>query len=580
MAGDVADADLDWEDPDESQLGEIRQLFNSLSKAVRAHQLYDENNPVYQRFVNGLQTEFADLWEWLDRLAIQVEEERFLWTDTEVYRSESRADSLAFLFYKDGVREIVFEPGIEKEELKRLLGVIQRARNLRPESDDLLTILWDEDLEYFDYHYVDVLAEGVELPEPGGGADQESLRLALEEESPGAEDAEAEAGVEAAASAPSGAVSTEDFNPTLYSLDPTELSQLRKEVEEEMSRNLRRAVLAALFDRLEEPSNRERQTRILQIFRTLLPNLLSRGALQPAAAVLHELSALRKGEGILDQPREEEAEKLLDDVSAPEAIREMVRALRDRSIDPDSRSLGVFLRFLKPDALPTLLWAAETEEDEEIQRVLREAVRSLAEKHRDALMRLLSDDDPVVVAGAARLAGSIGVDKAATRLASLLRHDEPAVRLAAVEAAVSLKASSAASALEAALEDQDREVRIAAARALGALRYTPASAHFRKLLKGKTLRKRDVTEMIAFFESYGDLGDPEAVTLLDDLLNGSGFLGRKESEDVRACAALALGRVGTTEAQRALEAAQKQEEPVVRSAVGRALRSFGGWREA
>ena len=576
----MADVDVDWEDPDESQLAEIRQLFNSLSKAVRAHQLYDENNPVYQRFVNGLQTEFEDLWEWLDRLAIQVEEERFLWTDAEVYRSESRSDSLAFLFYKDGVREIVFKPGIEDGELKRLLSVIQRARNLRPESDDLLTILWDEDLEHFDYHYVDVLAEGVELPEPGGGADQESLQQALQEERPGEEEAEAEEGEEAGAAPPSGAVSTEDFNPTLYSLDPTELSQLRKEVEEEMNRDLRRAVLAALFDRLEEPSNRERQTRVLQIFRTLLPNLLSRGALRPAAAVLHELNSLRKVEGILDEPRVEEAEKLLDDVSAPEAIREMVRALRDGSIDPDSRSLGVFLRFLKPEALPTLLWAAETEDDEEIQRVLREAVRSLAEKHRGALIRLLSDDDPLVVAGAARLAGSIGVEKAATRLASLLRHEEPTVRLAAVEAAVSLKASSAASALEAALEDSDREVRIAAARALGALRYTPASAHFRKLLKGKALRKRDVTEMIAFFESYGDLGDPQAVSLLNDLLNGSGFLGRKESEDIRACAALALGRVGTAEAQRALEAAQKQDEPVVRSAVSRALRSFGGWREA
>jgi len=70
------------------------------------------------------------------------------------------------------------------------------------------------------------------------------------------------------------------------------------------------------------------------------------------------------------------------------------------------------------------------------------------------------------------------------------------------------------------------------------------------------------------------------VPLLDGFLNGSGFLGRKESEDVRACAALALGRVGTAEAERALEAAQNQEEPVVRSAVSRALRSLGGWKEA
>jgi len=295
-ATEAGGPDVDWEDPSEEELDEIRQLFNSLSKAVRAHQLYDENNPVYQRFVNGLQDEFGKLWEWLDRLAIQVEEERLLWTDQEVYRSDSRADSLAFLFYKDGVREIVFKPGIENRELTRLLSVIQRARNLRPESDDLLTILWDEDLEFFDYQHVDVLAEGVELPTPGGGADTDVLQRALDEEKPAEEAEEAEeesAAEEGPGQSTAGQVNTEDFNPTLYSLDPKELSQLRKEVEEEMNRDLRRAVLAALFDRLEEQEDRERQSQILQIFRTLLPNLLSRGALRPAAAVLHELGSIR-----------------------------------------------------------------------------------------------------------------------------------------------------------------------------------------------------------------------------------------------------------------------------------------------
>ena len=84
-------------------------------------------------------------------------------------------------------------------------------------------------------------------------------------------------------------MSTEDFNPTLYSLDPKELEKLRQELREEMNRDLRRSVLAALFDRLEEPEHRERQSEILGIFQTLLPNFLSRGGLRPAAAVPHEL---------------------------------------------------------------------------------------------------------------------------------------------------------------------------------------------------------------------------------------------------------------------------------------------------
>ncbi len=50
-----------------------------------------------------------------------------------------------------------------------------------------------------------------------------------------------------------GQVRTDDFNPTLYSLDPTEMGKIQEEIRIEMNRDLRGDVLAALFDRVEEP---------------------------------------------------------------------------------------------------------------------------------------------------------------------------------------------------------------------------------------------------------------------------------------------------------------------------------------
>ena len=55
-------------------------------------------------------------------------------------------------------------------------------------------------------------------------------------------------------------------------------------------------------------------------------------------------------------------------------------------------------------------------------------------------------------------------------------------------------------------------------------------------------------------------------------LNGRGFLGRKESGEIRACAALGLGKMRTPEAMAALQKAQDEKDPVVRSAVNRALK--------
>ena len=135
-----------------------------------------------------------------------------------------------------------------------------------------------------------------------------------------------------------------------------------------------------------------------------------------------------------------------------------------------------------------------------------------------------------------------------------------------------MRASTAAGALQQLLGDPDRDVRIAAARGLGSLQYRPAAVRFRDMVTGKDIRGADISEKIAFFESYGELAGEAALELMDKLLNGKGFLGRKESAEIRACAALALGKIGTENARRSLQAATGEDDPVVRSAVNRALR--------
>ena len=561
----------------ESQPSEdINELFTVLAKALRAYQLYDDNNPVRHRFVEGLRTAFKTLWSEVDRVKLSVSEDRILSGSTPVYTSDSRNDSLAFLFYKDGVREIAFTPGIEGEEMERFLSVLQRARKLRPEGDDLLTILWEEDLDHFEYRFVDLLAEGVAMPESGSGHSAEELRAVMKGEL--AEDGEAEEGTEsgeAAREPPRPTVSKDDFNPTLYSLDRNEMQLLREELHKELTRDLRMDVLAALFDRLEEPRDPERQSEILGILKTLLPNFLSRGALVAATHVLHQVRKLEATEGVFDDQRRKESGEILDEVSRPEFITELIQALYDGTIRSTPTQLATLLQFLRPTALAPLLRASETVDHRELAEVLRQATRGIAERHRGAVVRLLEETDPVVASAAARMAGELGVAEAAPALAGLLAHPDPDVRLAAVEAAVALRASTAASALQNTLEDPERSVRIAAARALGQLRYRPAKRRFEDLIDGKEIRDADISEKVAVFEGYAQVSGESAVPILDKLLNRKGFLGKREPTEIRAAAALALGRIEGAAAVEALRKAQGEDDAVVRSAVNRAMRNDG-----
>ncbi|MBI4540009.1 MAG: HEAT repeat domain-containing protein [Gemmatimonadetes bacterium] len=556
---------------------QVSDLLVAFGKALRAHQLYDVNNPVYQRFVGALRSAFAQVWARAPELTLAITEDAITWNGAQVYRGDSRSDSLAFLFYKDGIRALTFAPGFEDEDLEGFLEVLHRARHLRSEEDDLLTLLWERDFGSVRYSYVDLFTEGADVPEPSGEEPApfaEMLRGELETAEAVAEGEEA-AGTEVERPpAPVASIKREDFDATLYFLDERELRYLGAEVERETERDLRGGVLAALFDRLEEPKC-ERQSEILGILRTLLPNFLSRGALGAVAGVLRELDGLVRRGSAFDEKRGAEVDALMEELSSASTIEELVRAIEAGAITPSVEELGTVLQYLRAGALGPLIRAAEEVRQKELRSLLGQAVERIAQQHQASLVSHLKSEDPIVAAGAARLVGRLGLTEAAGEVAALLANAAPEVRLAAVEAAVALRSGRAAEALQEALMDPERDVRIAAARGLGSLRYQPARDRLAEIIAGRTLRDADLTESIAFFEAFGSLGGNESVGLLDRLLNGRGFLGRRESSEIRACAALGLGRIRTADATKALQAAAPDEDPIVRSAVGRALRGEG-----
>lgn len=555
-----------WTDLDLIPTGTVRELFQALGKALRAHRLYDENNPVYIRFVNSLREALEAVWRDTDTLQVQIHEHRILFMGEEVYRSDERTDSLSFLFWKDGIREIVMERGLESDELEAFLGALQRSRNLKADGDDLLTILWETDLKHFRYGYVDLLAEGVIAPEAG---DTSHLDLAGVLE--GELGTELTAAGEAGEDQPSASVSPDDFNPTLYSLGPAEMEYLRAEVSLELSRDLRADVLSALFDRLEEPGSPERQREILAVLRSLLPNLLSRGALVSVGQIMQELEWIASEPGMLEPDAVAFATSVIDEMSHETALAELVRSLRDGTIAPDAAALTQFLQFLRPGALPVLLKLARGS-GEALRPVLREGVHGIARRHPEALRALLEDRDGVLVAEGVLLIGRLGITKAIPAVGTLLKHRDPRVRLACLEVMVRLKASTLYSHIESALEDPERSVRIAGARAASMLRYQPAAAWIGDVVEGRDIRQADLSEKMAFFEAFGLLGGAGTENVLDRFLNGRGFLGRKEHEELRACAAMALGHIRTERARNILLSARDEQSPMVRNAVRKALR--------
>jgi hypothetical protein len=576
----AADA-VEWEDPSSLPVPTVRELFLTLSKTLRSYQLYDRNNPVYLRFVANLREAFERVWETRDDLQIMVEEDRFVWMGEEVYRDENRSSSLCFLVYRDGIRDLTLRRGIEGPEIETLLDVLHRVRSAaRQEEDDLVTLLWDLDLEHLGYGAVDLLPEGTLLRADGEG-DPSALDVRgilqgeLGTDLPG-DGAEASGGDEAPPAATVmdhvRAIRPEDFNPTLYALDEGERGYLEGEYRKEMDRDVRRDVLYALFDRLEhDHATPGRQEEIVACLHQLLPGFLGQGRLRHAALLLRELEALTEREGKLSEGALREVESLLEELSSEDAVRELVQAMEDGAVRPEGDDLALLLRFLRPAALGPLLARAEEVTRAEVRKVIADAIRALAKGQEERLERFLSDPDPSVVTGAVRLLGSLGHRGASSHLVRLLEEGEPRVQQAVLEAARRIPTSQLAASLERRLTGDDRSLRIGAARVLAEIRYTPATATLRRVLEGRELRAADLSEQMAFFSAFADLAGADGVSLLERFLHHRSLLGRRETPEIRACAALALGRIGGTKAVELLRRAEGDDDPVVRSAVKRAL---------
>jgi hypothetical protein len=566
----------------------VEELLRQLDKTVRAHQMYSHNNPTYLRALETLRASFAPVWTETDELSLSVTDLEFSWHGVAVHRQAERAsDSLPWTFYKDGVREVTLKPGFEGPELDFLLDIIPRVRKAASHEDDLITLLWEQEFSYLTYRFIDVANEaGIPIDpaaEPGRwptepGVIVENPLAAIDEvrreTAESADTAPVASGAEEPKHSPRDVVRMEDFDSTLYFLDAGEVSYLRQEAEREYSSDLRRTVLSGLLDVFETQTSVAIREEVARDIDALTLHLLAGRQFSTVAYLLREIGTVLERATELTPELRDTLASLPDRLSDPAALSQLLRAMDEAETLPPRADLEELFAQLRPSALGTVFgWLGATQ-NTKLRPLLEGAAERLAESNTSELLKLIASADSTVAMEAVKRAGGFKTVAAVPALARALGEPDRAIRLAAVTALVEIGTPGAMQAIERAIEDSDRDVRVAAVRALGQNAYRPALPKITALVKGNTLRDADRTERLSIFELYGMLCGDGGVPWLDQLLNPKGGLfARKADPEIRACAAMALGRVGTPRAQAALQKALAEKNVVVRGAVNRALRA-------
>lgn len=538
----------------------VNELVSHLTRAIRAHQLYLHNNPTYLRAIESARGAFRAVWSHTEEIAFEVSETQLKWEGRVVLNEPDKAaDNLPWLLYKDGVRELRLLRDVEQNELTDLIDLFCRVRRAGQDEDDLLTLLWEREFNCVRYRYVDLSLEA----EPIERLDDESREKLKDSAQP--EPLQEQL-------LPPGVVSLDSFDTTLYFLDESEIEYLRAQIRSEYAGDLRKNVLAVLLDIYEVQADQSVRTEVLAHLNGLLVTLLVGGHYSGVAYLLREIRVcIERTSGLTGADREA-LQSISVKLSEHEALSQLLQALDERADLPPEEDLEALFAELRPSALGVaLLWLSKLQSSR-VRALLERAADRLASANTAELVRLIGAAQPEVSLEAVRRAGAMKANAAVPALGRLLTLTDSAQRLAAVVALGEIASPGALQHLEKAIDDHERDVRVAAAKVFASKTHRPALSRFEAAIKSRRLDGADLTERMAFFEAYGSMCGEAGVSTLDGFLNSRSLFGKKGDSELRACAAKALGKIGSSAALASLRKSAEDKDVLVRTTVNRALR--------
>lgn len=545
-------------------LAVIEALVRSLVKALRAVQLYLPNNPMYEQALKHVTTAFEEAWRVTTELPLEINDTEIIWQENAVYSQPTKSESVAWMLYKDGVRGVKFYPGVEQDEIVRFLVVVNRVRTLPPDGeDDLLTLLWEEDFKHLRY-------SAIEVQDDDAGV----IERSSDEAAPPAESVRREVQQEVAEAAHN-FVAVDDFDAGLYRLEPEEVAYLKAELAREYGQDLRPNVLAILFDIFEAQKDPAVRTEVIEIMNQFVPHLLAAGDPTSVMYVLRESQVIRKRAEELGAQHARALEELPARLSDPETFGRLMQALEDGGEALNDEELEHLFAGLRPTVFQSALeWLPRV--SKRMRSLLEDALLKMAIANPEVLTSALGADETDVVRMAVRFARTLALPSVVPHLGRLFEHPDAQLRAEVVKVLDVYGTPDSMNALELALEDQNREIRIAAVRGLASHGHGHVLSRLEPMVVEGGLKDADLTEKKAFFEAYGVLAGPSGIEQLMTMLLPRGFMRRKEDPQTRACAAMALGTIGTDEALHALKQAQNDKDPLVRNAVNQAIREHAG----
>ena len=553
-----------------------RDLTSALIKTVKAFRFYPPDNPTLKGFRDQLVKKFQFFLNKYQVFIIQVGEYDLSYKEKIIYENRDIKASLAFLLFKDGLRELRFTKGLEEWEVQALIDIVRGSDNVNQLEDDVVTLMWERDFIHISYLATDEFLDETPVVIPDN-VDQFRKKLVFKPLVPHVE-------MDMMDEEPEDGVSLEEYlsrtieekvslvaNRSVYLLTPKEVEELRREVEAEIDPAFVLNVLDLLFEILALERDPEPYQDTTHVILKILDAFLTLGEFQRATDLLKRVYIILKTYELKDW-QIGVIRKLIVEAGEEKRI-ERIGKLIEEEAGVRLEDAHGYLILLQKNAIPPLIQLLGKLKTSKTRRMVCDGLAEIGKNAIDLFVPFIDDRRWYLVRNIVYILGRMGREQAFPYLQKTFHHEEVRVRRETVQAFGLIGGPKAIGFLVRALTDGDVRIRSMAAINLGKIGKTASLIPLLEVVQSKEFQKNDPAEIKAFFDAIGMIGSNEALPVLRQLLEKKGWFGRGKVDEVRIGAARALAMIGTPDAKAVIESGRQSKDEAIREACLKAIRS-------
>ncbi len=531
----------------EDEVKSTKALIQTFLQTVKAYRLYEASHPLLSKFLDRLRNDFDHYFHEFDSFSLQVGEYQLFFRGKVVYESEEVKESLAFAFYKDGIREIRFFQGLGFKEIVDFLTIMRKSDSVNRLEDDLVTLLWEKDFSHIAITTVDDFSDGSSIVVP---ATEEELSKGLEYRRSKGEDGKGKANeAETGESPPFVEELKQVLNPApgqslsqACQLNSNEMMEINGQVQEEQHPEYHHVLIHYLIEMLLHlGEDMDAYENMISYFERTIESLLEKKEVGNAVAILKDLKDTMESMALKDK-QILAIHRIFETSSDSHHVELIANAIKANE-EVNSESIVQYLHLLTKKPIGSLCELLGELESVKWKNVVTDLLVDFSQEDIQPLIKFLLDRNPIVVRQILSILEKVGHPSTAKYLGSLVTHRDSKVRELVLRLLMQF-GDKGKDLMQRFLKDPVAEIRARASVSLARTVKDKAVKPLMEIILSEDFDKRAYEEKASFFKALGETGSKEVIPALKEIANKRTWFKKAKWEEMRVCAANTLKMLG------------------------------------